>query len=191
VNTVVNDDGYLKGYNTDWLGTVTPLEKHTNLKDKKIALIGAGGAARGIAFGVLEKGAHLKIYNRTIEKAKNLADELSKNYINVDFASLDQIDEINAANIIINATSIGMAPYEDKSLIPKDLITADHIIFDAVYTPYKTKLLTEAESQGATIIPGLEMLLYQGTAQFSLYTGVKAPEDIMRQSLIEHFNLKP
>ncbi len=190
VNTVVNDNGHLKGYNTDWLGTVTPLEKHTDLQGKKTALIGAGGAARGIAFGILEKKGDLTIYNRTIEKAEKLAKELSKDYEGISFESLEKINQVSEADIIINATSIGMAPHEDKSLIPAELIQSNHIVFDAVYTPYKTKLLRDAQSQGATTIPGLEMLLHQGTAQFSLYTGVQAPEEVMRQSLIEHFNLK-
>jgi shikimate dehydrogenase len=191
VNTVVNEDGILKGYNTDWLGTVIPLAKSLNaelesnfLEKKKVAMIGAGGAARAMAFGVIEKGADLKVFNRTVDKAENLAKELG-----AQFGSSEQIEEINNFDIIINSTSIGMAEQKDKTPIPKELINKNHICFDAVYVPFETKFLSEAKEQGAKIIHGIDMLLYQGTAQFKMYTGYEAPEQVMRKSLLEHFNI--
>lgn len=191
VNTVVNDNGVLKGYNTDCQGTIIPLEKVTTLKDKKVALIGAGGAARAIAYGVTDKGAILTIYNRTVEKAEELAKELNSHSPThqVSAKSLDALEEVKTADIVLNATSLGMAPDEDKTPCPIEYINENQVVFDAVYTPYKTKFLRDAEAKGAKIIPGIEMLLHQGTAQFTHYTNHPAPEEVMRKSLLEHFGL--
>lgn len=178
VNSVVNDGGMLKGYNTDWLGVVTPLEKMGSLKNKKVAVLGAGGAARSIIFGVQKKGAHVTVLNRTLEKAKQLADEFD-----CEATSLSNKLTIQQADILINATPIGMHPHENETPIDTGLITKNQIIFDVVYVPYETKLLKKAKEKGAKIIHGIEMLLYQGTAQFELYTGNKAPEEVMRKFL--------
>lgn len=185
VNTIVNDHGILKGYNTDWLGAVLPIEKITSLKNKKVALIGAGGAARAIAYGVTQKGAKLKIYNRTIEKACKLAKEFYG-----EAHSLNDIESIKNMDIIFNATSVGLHPKENETPIPKKLITNHHIVFDAIYIPYETRLLKEAKEQGATIIHGSEMFLQQAVAQFKLYTGYDAPEEFMRSVLLHHLSIK-
>ncbi len=181
VNTVVNENGILTGYNTDWLGTVIPLEKQGTLKNKKVALIGAGGAARAMAYGVIEKGARLTIYNRTVEKAEELAHELDSK---VEVRSLENIsEEMRDHDIILNATTMGMGKNEGISPVPKSAICNHHIVFDAVYSPFETQLLKDAKEQGATIIHGTEMLLHQGTEQFRLYTGHEAPENVMREVL--------
>lgn len=185
VNTVVNDKGVLYGYNTDWLGTVIPLEKITSLKGKKVVIIGAGGASKAIAFGVVEKGAKLKIYNRTFTKANELAQELG-----VQAGRFTELEDIKSADIVINATSLGMAPNDDKSPVPANFFHNKQIVFDAVYVPYETKFLKEAKTMGAKIIHGVEMLLYQGIAQFEYYTNLKAPEEVMRKALYNHFNIK-
>lgn len=183
VNTIVNKNGILKGYNTDWLGVVTPLERVTSLKDKKIALLGAGGAARAAVYGLSGKGAHLTIFNRSIEKANDLAKEFD-----CTSESLDNIEKVKNMDIIINATSIGLYPNTSDTPLPKALITNNHIILDIIYNPIKTKLLIDAEEKGATIIHGFEMLLGQALGQFKLYTGHDAPIDAMRKTLLE--NLK-
>lgn len=185
VNTVVNENGKLLGYNTDWLGVTLPLEKMTKLSGKKVALIGAGGAARAIAFGVVKRGAKLRIYNRTVSKAQELAQKF-----NASFAGLDKLEEVKDADIVINSTIIGMVSNEDKTPVPKEFLTKNQIAFDCIYVPSETRFLKEARKKGAKIIHGIEMLLYQGTAQFELYTNHKAPEDIMRKALYEHFNIK-
>lgn len=179
VNTVVNDNGKLKGYNTDWLGTVTPLEKHTTLEGKKVAIVGAGGAARAMAFGVVQKGAKLTIFNRTLEKAEELAKELG-----AQARDLSDLEKMKEFDIILNATNIGMGEHVGKSPLPKECIESHQIVFDAVYVPAETQLLKDAKDKGATIIRGVEMLLHQGTAQFELYTGHKAPEEVMRKVLL-------
>lgn len=184
VNTVVNENGNLKGYNTDWLGVVTPLEKIGKpLKNMKVALLGAGGAARAMAYGVTQKGAHLTIYNRTLLKSQELATEVNaecKNLANMDLTDTD---------VIMNSTSVGMGDKENLTLVPKEQLHRDQIVFDAVYNPYETRLLKEAKGQGANIIHGMDMLLYQGIAQFELYTGFTAPEEVMRQTLLQHFQV--
>lgn len=178
VNTVVNDGGVLKGYNTDWLGIVTPLEMCTPLKGKTVALIGAGGAARAMAYAVTSKGAKLTIYNRTIETARKLADEFSGKA-----SPIDNNEHIKNADIILNATSVGMHPNTDESPVNSEYISSTHIVFDAVYSPYETKLLKDAKGKGAQIIHGTEMLLYQGIEQFKLYTGHDAPVEAMRNAI--------
>lgn len=178
VNTIVNDDGVLTGYNTDWLGAVIPLERVTPLKGKTVALLGAGGAARAIAYGVKARGAKLTIYNRSPEKAQELAVA-----VGAKASSFDSLGNIVKANIVINATSVGMQPNEAETPLDKQYITAEQVVLDAVYVPYETRLLREARQQGAQVIHGTEMLLHQGIAQFKLYTGRDVPEDVMRDAL--------
>lgn len=185
VNTIVNDNGVLKGYNTDWLGVVVPLEKMTSLKNKTVALIGAGGAARAVAFALTKRYAKLVIYNRTIEKAQELAKEF-----NGEARSLDAIEEVRNMDIIFNATSVGLHPNENESPIASELITDKHIVFDAIYVPYETRLLREAKQQGARTIHGMEMLLQQGIEQFKLFTNLDAPQDSMRNVLLKHLMQK-
>src|SRR3989338_4957953 len=179
VNTIVNNNGILKGYNTDWLGVVNSLEKITSLKNKSVALIGAGGVARAAAYGVTRRGAKLTVFNRTIEKAQEIAKEFGGNA-----RALDAIEEVKNMDIIFNATSVGLDPNENTSPLVKELITDKHIVFDAIYIPYETKLLIEAKQQRAKIIYGMEMLLQQGIAQFKLFTGYDAPKEIMRDVLL-------
>lgn len=179
VNTIVNDDGKLTGYNTDWIGAITALEQKTKLKGKKVAVIGAGGASRAIVYGLIKKRAFVKIFNRSKDKVNKLAKEF-----NCEVGGLDALKEITKVDIIINATSVGMI--EDKSVIDKRFLNKKQIVFDAVYLPKQTKLIKEASSTGAKVIFGYEMLLYQGVKQFKLYTGFNAPIEVMREALIKN-----
>lgn len=181
VNTVVNENGKLTGYNTDWIGVVTALQKVTDIKDKQIALIGAGGAARAMTYGLVKHGADVTIYNRTLEKAEQIAHDFS-----CKAETLNKPNQIFGTDIIINATTVGMTPNESDSPVPEEYLRKEHIVLDAVYFPRETLLLRQARERGATVIYGLEMLLYQGTAQFELYTGHKAPVDVMREALIKN-----
>lgn len=177
VNTVVNDNSTLHGYNTDWLGVVGPIEKLTSLSGKAVAVVGAGGAARAAAYGVVQKNAKLTIFNRTVSKAEELATEFGG-----DALPLESLDEIKKMDVIFNATSVGLKT-DDETPIPQDLIQPGQIVFDAIYTPLETRLLRESKLQGAITIHGLEMLLAQGAAQFELYTGHEAPLSVMRAVL--------
>lgn len=185
VNTVVKKNGLLCGYNTDWLGAVIPLEKVTSLKGKKVLVLGAGGAARAIVYGLKEKGALVFILNRTLEKAKNLAKEFKAKVLNFNHQK-----EVSNFDIIINATSVGMEPLVNETPINPYFLKKNQIVFDVVYNPKETKLLKEAKKKGAKIIYGLEMLLYQGVAQFEIYTGKKAPIEVMRKVLMEKLKVK-
>ncbi len=197
VNTVVNENGVLKGYNTDYLGVSIPLEQKlriTNdestswadtLRNKKIALIGAGGAARAMAFAVTKEGGDLTVFNRTLEKAQEITKDFGGKA-----KTLDEIELVKDCNIILNSTSLGMHPHENESPVPKEYLHKGQVVFDAVYVPHETKLLREAKEQGAQVVHGIEMLFYQGTAQFKIYTGHEAPEDVMRKVLFDHFKIK-
>ena len=185
VNTVVNENGVLTGYNTDWLGTITPLQqalsaRNQNLDGKKVALIGAGGAARAMAYGVVTGGATISIFNRTLENATELANEVGG-----EAHSIDQLELVRCADIVINSTPMGMGEQIDNTPVPKKYISKNQIVFDAVYAPRETRLLREAAEQGAQCVYGWEMLLHQGTAQFELYTGHKAPVDVMKSVLLQ------
>jgi shikimate dehydrogenase len=176
VNTIVNEDGRLIGYNTDWLGVLLPLEVKTNLESKTVALIGAGGAARAVAYAITCRGAKITIYNRTFEKAKKLAKEFGGTAY-----PLTEIENVKHADIIINTTSVGLKD-KKETLIHKNFITKNHIVFDAVYGA-ETQLLKDAKEKGAQTITGIEMLLNQGFAQFKLFTGYDAPATEMRKIL--------
>lgn len=180
VNTILNKNEKLIGFNTDWLGIVTPLEKIIILSGKKVLVLGAGGAARAVVFGLLKKQAKVKIFNRTKETAIKLAKEFGCQATN-----LGEESEIGNFDIIINTTSVGMKPMENETPIPTKFITNKQIVFDIVYVPFETKLLKQAKKRGAKIIRGIEMLLNQGTAQFEIFTGRKAPEEAMRRVLYE------
>ncbi len=168
VNTVINNEGILIGYNTDWLGAIVALEKKTNLEGKKVAVIGAGGASRAIVYGLIKKGARVKIFNRSLEKVEKLAKEFE-----CKFGGIDAIEEVRGFEIIINATSVGMN--SEESPIDRNLLNENQIVFDAVYSPKETTLLKDAKEKGATLVYGYEMLLYQAIEQFKLYTGLEAP----------------
>lgn len=185
VNTIVNDNGVLVGYNTDWLGVVEPLKIRTSLSNKKVAVIGAGGAARAIVYGLREMECLVTIYNRTLQKAELLAQDLC-----INAKPLSELDELRNTDIIVNATSVGMAPKVLESPIPKQYLSKHHIVFDAVYNPARTQLLKDAQDKGAAVIHGFEMLLYQAVAQFELYTGCKAPVEEMKKVLRRSFNRK-
>jgi shikimate dehydrogenase len=174
VNTVVNNNGKLIGYNTDAKAAVLASLQKTSLKEKRIALVGAGGAARAIAIALQNEKTKLTIFNRTIEKAKTLAQEAG-----CDFAAMENISDFDF-DILINATSIGMFPRTNESPVPKSVLKKGMIVFDIVYNPLETRLLKEAKLAGCETICGLEMFLLQGAEQFSLWTGKKAPIEKMR-----------
>jgi shikimate dehydrogenase len=187
VNTVVNDDGRLKGYNTDWIGFVRSLEAHLPVRGRRAVILGAGGAARAIAFGLKERGADLTVLNRAeeIEMAASLAAE-----IGCPHGDLGRTDAIARADIVINATSVGMSPLHDRTVIDTGLLRPEQVVYDVVYNPLETKFLREARARGCRAIPGYEMLLLLGVAQFELWTGRPAPEELMRTILLERLKGK-
>ena len=179
VNTIVNENGKLVGYNTDLQGAIKALEEKITLKGKKVVLIGAGGAAFAIAFGLRRKGVNILILNRDIEKAKTLA-----NQTDADFGDLSRLAEIKNSDILIHATPIGMNPQADVSIVPKEYLHKDLVVFDIVYNPKDTKLIQDAQNIGCQIVYGYKMLLYLSITQFELFTKKKAPLAIMEKELL-------
>jgi len=174
VNTIANKEGKLIGYNTDWRGALEALEKKVDLKGKKVVLLGAGGAARAIGFGLKVRGCEVIISNRTRDKGVDLANELMCSY-QPPSSFIEMEAEGLLADVIINATSVGMSPYETENPLPKKILKEGITVMDIVYRPLRTKLLQEAEEQGCLTIDGLEMLAHQGAAQLEIWTG-KRPE---------------
>ena len=191
VNTVVKKGEKLIGHNTDGIGCLNSLkEKGINIQGKKVVLLGAGGAARAIAFVLAQTDIqNLTIVNRTPEKTNELAKELiQKTKAKVISAGLENLKEIlSNADILINATSVGMN--SDETLVTSEQMHKNLVVLDIVYSPLKTKLLQEAEKAGAKIIDGLEMLIQQGAIAFELFTGKKAPAKVMRASLQDKLKL--
>lgn len=190
VNTIVNDDGILRGYNTDAAGFLQALvEKGIELDGKNVVILGAGGASRAICFTLAERVSSLVILNRTLDKAKELANRLSKiSRGKVEALKLDEkslVKAIRKADILVNATSVGMAPNIDETPVSSNLLRADLTVFDTVYNPIKTRLLREAEEAGAETISGLDMLVWQGALALEKWTGLKAPVDIMKEEAIK------
>lgn len=192
VNTIVNDNGVLKGYNTDATGFLHALlDKGIKPDNKKVAVIGAGGASRAITYILAKNGAELVIFNRPLEMewAEKLADEISREFNrNTRALELNQENlalELKDSDIMVNATSVGMAPNSDETPVPSILLRYIPVVFDVVYNPVETRLCREAKETGATTISGLDMLVWQGALAFEKWTGYKAPLEMMKKAAVE------
>ncbi|ODR81298.1 shikimate dehydrogenase [Haladaptatus sp. W1] len=182
VNTVDfsgSDDSVPTGHNTDAEGARRAFERHGVSRDGASAVVvGAGGAARAIAFMLADDGATVEIANRTVSRAESLAAD-------VDGTSAHGLDElpglVSGADVLVNATSVGME--SDESPVPAAALHGDLAVMDAVYSPLDTRLLREASASGATTIDGAWMLLFQGVAAFELWTGRDAPVERMDATL--------
>lgn len=178
VNTLIIDGEKIHGLNTDWIGANRALSEHIDLQGKTVLLLGAGGSAKAIGFGLLEAGATLTLANRTVSKGASLAESLGCNCI-----PLAEAEKFQAA-VLINATSVGMRPHDTQSPMAASALSNFQVVMDIVYAPLQTKLLQDSAKAGCTTINGLAMLLYQGVAQFEIWTGRQAPVDIMRNALL-------
>jgi shikimate dehydrogenase len=167
VNTIGNEGGRLIGFNTDWFGALEALEEKVDLMRRRVLLLGAGGAARAIAFALKESGSEVIICNRSADKGLRLAQDLECTY-----RSWSSIKELEF-DLLVNATSVGMYPHDKVSPVPSEVLSRGMTVMDIVYSPLKTKLLREAEEKGCQTIDGLEMLARQGAAQFEIWTGIK------------------
>ena len=179
VNTIVNRDGQLCGYNTDVTGAMNALRLKTELGGRRILILGAGGAARALVYGALKAGAQVAIANRTPERGQALAAEFGARFLN-----LSEWDDF-APEILVNTTSLGMTPDIDSMPLSADFLNPAMVVMDIVYNPLQTKLLKTAEACGAQTIDGLAMFVGQGALQFELWTGRKAPFAVMRQTVLE------
>ena len=171
VNTVIQDGGKLRGYNTDSIGIQRALNGIA-LKDTNALILGAGGAARAVAFVLSAAGAHVCYANRTPENAQALAHQFGGTGI-----ALEQVNE-NSYDLIINTTPVGMSPDVQATLLPHYAFHAGQTVMDCIYNPRETTLLRSAREAGASIIPGIEMFIAQGIEQIRLWSGVEvAPEE--------------
>ena len=179
VNTIVNRQGVLRGYNSDCPGAVEALREKTDISGRRVAILGAGGGARAIGFGVKREGGSITIINRTRQNGEKLAGDLG-----CDFKPLTEVKKLDY-DIIVNSTSVGMTPHEDSTPVNGELLEAGTIVMDIVYNPLKTRLLKDAEKIGCATIDGVAMLVHQGAVQFELWTSKKAPVDIMRRAVLD------
>jgi len=189
VNTILNDEGRLEGYNTDGIGALKALtENGITPNGKKLLLLGAGGAGKAIAFHAAQKVEELIILNRTPQKAKKLAEVLRKEFnkrIDGSELSTEIIEEeLKDTDILVNATYVGMHPNIDQSLVSPSLLRPDLCVMDIVYNPLETKLAKDAKAVGAKVVSGIEMLVYQGAASFEIWTNHPAPVKVMKQTVL-------
>ena len=189
VNTILNDKGRLVGFNTDGIGAMRALKENgVSLEGKKLLLLGAGGAGKAIAFQAAQEVEELVVLNRTSEKAERLAEILSKQFGKKvrggEFSSEILMEELKDADILVNATSVGMHTDVNQSLVPKSLLKPDLCVMDIVYSPLETKLVIDSEAVGAKVVSGLEMLVYQGAVSFEIWTNQHAPVEVMKAAAI-------
>ncbi|MFA5575712.1 MAG: shikimate dehydrogenase [Tissierellaceae bacterium] len=173
VNTVKLVDGKLTGYNTDGVGFVRSLERYKmDLEGKKVLLLGAGGAAKVIAFEVVKAGGLLSIANRNMSRAHSIRRDILKHYDSrIDLVQLESISP--PYDIVINSTSVGMEPRSGESIVDGHVLEGAGLVYDIVYNPPESRLLKLGKEQGAMTINGLSMLLYQGLESFEIWTGEK------------------
>lgn len=188
VNTVVNNNGTLKGYNTDGQGFLLSLKEELNVdvEGKRVAILGAGGSARSISYAMLCSGvASLHVLNRTKNNAKKLAKELTFDRLgSVEVHSLTDYEVLSKMDIVVNTTSVGMAPHTNDVLLESlEWVSPGQIVVDIIYNPDQTKLLTQAQMRGARIMNGKGMLAGQGALSFELFTGEKADYNFMKNNI--------
>ena len=192
VNTVANDDGVLTGYNTDASGFLKALlERNIEPKGKRIVILGAGGSSRAISFILADRGAHLVVLNRLLELdwAEELARRLSTVF-NQEVKALELVEEnlarvLEEADILVNATSVGMSPNIGETPVPSKLLRPGLVVVDIVYNPVRTRLLGEAKEAGAETVSGVDMFVWQGASAFERWTGVEAPLELMREEVLK------
>jgi shikimate dehydrogenase len=195
VNTVVNEDGVLHGYNTDVFGIVeTLLPFKDEIAGRTVSVIGAGGSARSAIYALIRhfKPEKINIINRTEQTAESLKEYfvtkmLFNNICSFELVPPDLIEVFRESKLIVNATSVGMFPEVDDAptTIPESF-TRDQIVFDFIYTPLQTKFLKLAASQGAITVNGLRMLVEQGSKSFELWTGQKMPIEQVYKALVSY-----
>jgi 3-dehydroquinate dehydratase/shikimate dehydrogenase len=188
-NTVVrNEDGKWTGYNTDYRAAMDSLEEIMGKEDapdapsplleKQVLILGAGGVARSLAFGVSRRGASVTITNRHDEKATGLAEEIGCR------SATWSMRATMIADVIINCTPVGMHPnVDDTPLPPSAFQRSNMVVFDTIYHPENTMMLKLARERGCKTLTGVDMFVRQAALQFKLYTGQDAPTDLMREAL--------
>lgn len=179
VNTV-DFSGDPTGHNTDAIGATRALEHHGVSLDGRAVVVGAGGAGRAVAFGLADEGMRVGIANRTVERARSLANDVPE-AVGHGLAALPEL--LADADVLVNCTSVGMDHDGEETPVPSDALHAGLAVLDAVYSPLDTRLLRDARAAGARTVDGAWMLLYQGVAAFELWTDRNAPVEAMNDAL--------
>jgi shikimate dehydrogenase len=184
VNTIVNEAGCLVGHNTDAWGAARALEEAMPLLDRRVIVIGAGGAARAVAFAFAQAGMFVHLVNRTRDKADALARDVGTSgpAHPVSAGGLDDLVELTGYDALVNCSAAGMHD-GTQSLVPESALHAGLVVMDIVYKPIHTRLLRSARAAGAKTVHGGRMLLHQASRQFELYTGRPAPEAVMSEAI--------
>ncbi|MGA2385785.1 MAG: shikimate dehydrogenase [Candidatus Bathyarchaeia archaeon] len=191
VNTIENENGKLFGYNTDGFGAFKALKENgVEVEDKKVLLLGAGGTARAIALALALEGAELVILNRSPKAAIDLANMLRETYnkkVDADELSRETV-KANLANadVLVNATSVGMKPNVNQTLVASEWLKPELAVMDIVYDPVETRLAKDAKAAGTKVVSGVEMLIQQGAVSFEIWTGREAPVEVMRGAALNH-----
>jgi len=187
VNTIVNRDGLLFGYNTDLSGFMRALREDGGFEPegRPAVVAGAGGAARAVVAGLLDAGAaSVTVINRTLSRANRLIEDLRPMATRSELRAMPEMYAswaavMGACDLLVNCTSAGSAGFENQSPVPFDLIRPSMLAYDLIYDPPETALMAGAQKSGALVLGGLPMLVYQGAASFELWTGKQAPLVVM------------
>jgi shikimate dehydrogenase len=192
INTLVNNEGVLRGFNTDGYGALRGIETAgVNLEGAEVTILGSGGGARAIACTLAAKAdlSKLNILGVIEDEVKALTRHLAQfasARVEGEVLSYDSLKKALAGTLLlVNCTPIGMHPKTDDSLVPADLLGSPLVVFDIVYNPMETRLLREARERKCRVISGVEMFIHQAIAQFELFTGQSAPEAVMRKVVLE------
>lgn len=200
LNTIINREGKLHGYNTDVEGFLRALREDGGFdaREKNVAVAGAGGAARAVVVALIEAGAaSVTVLNRSLDRAERLAGDMRQLPGRTELEALHATPESWAkvaahAELLVNCTSLGSAGAdEDESPVSPELIRPEMLVYDLVYRPTDTRLLRDARSRGARTLGGLPMLIYQGAASFKIWTGRDAPVDVMFVAARKALGLEP
>ena len=191
VNTIiVQADGTLLGDNTDAPGFIADLRDNgVDPQGKRVIVLGAGGSARAVVYGLATAGAtHITVANRTLERANELVTTLQPRVPNCPLQSCALPDDLATialdSDLIINCTSLGMTPKVDGlPWLPTLPFRPDQAVYDLVYNPRQTRLLVQAQTDGAHAVGGIGMLVWQGAIAFERWTGITPPVDVMRQAI--------
>ena len=196
INTVINENGRLIGLGTDGPGALKALvDAGVELDGKNVLMLGAGGAARAIAFTLarMTQLGKLQLLDVNETMVQGLAADLKAGTpACIESGLLNESSLAQAmdnADVIVNCTPIGMHPNEDASLVPPELFRTGQTVFDIVYTPLETRLLADARSRGLKVVSGVEMFINQAVLQFERFTGAEAPVKVMRQVVMERLGL--
>jgi len=179
VNTVTRADGRLKGDNTDWTGLISALSEALEIRGKRFAVLGAGGAARAAVYGILTEGGIPVVVNRTVQKGEQVAKEFG-----CDFCPLEDTGMIKGY-CLINTTPVGMFPNMDASPVSAETLQHFEWVMDTIYNPLETRLLKDAGRAGCRTISGATMFVHQGAEQIRIWTGLQPPTELMKKVVLE------